>query len=72
MALDTQSKRMSALLEGFEWPAGAIGAAERAAIAWQYNGNAFPAPAAGGVGYSPDIIVGLNQMGQQGPSIGSM
>jgi hypothetical protein len=71
MAIDTQAKRMSALLEGFEWPAGVIGAPERAAIAWQYTGNEFPIPT---VITMPnvDIIVGLNQFGQQGPSIGGM
>ena len=71
MALDTKSKRMSALLEGCVLASGAITAAERAAEAWEYNGNTFPAPAAA-ISFGPDIIVGLNQMGQQGPSIGSM
>lgn len=71
MAINTQSKRMSALLEGLVLASGAIDAAERAAEAWEYNGNTFAALTAVSV-LNADIIVGLNQMGQQGPSIGSM
>ncbi|MHA2064958.1 MAG: hypothetical protein ACXABY_11340 [Candidatus Thorarchaeota archaeon] len=42
MAIDSKSKRMSALLEGLVLPSGTIDAAERAATAWLYNGNTFP------------------------------
>jgi hypothetical protein len=71
MAIDTQSKRMSALLEGLVFPTGTIDAAARLAAAWLYNGGTLPAPSSGG-GDTDNILVGyINNMGA-GPTIGGM
>lgn len=69
--IDTQSKRMSALLEGLVLPLGALDAAERAAAAWLYNGNWFFLPSAELSSYAAIRVGPISSMGD-GPTIGGM
>jgi len=65
MAIDTQSKRMSAALEGLVMPSATPGAAEREAVAWLYNGIApggYTPPVAATTGYLHEIG-NINRLG---------
>lgn len=72
MAIDTLSKRASALLEGIVWPSGTIDASERAAAAWLYNGNSFAPAVTIGMVDLGEIILGFTRMGTDGPTLGGM
>jgi len=70
MAIDSESKRASALMEGIVIPSGMIGAAERASVTWIYNGNEFPSLISSSGFYPTPIILGYNPIDSGGPTVG--